>query len=435
MTLPRLVIGLLLAAWSAAAAEPRGGPPAVFRTEVPREPFNLILGCPGATSIVVSILPSVEMDGFLRYWAAGGAWTNSTAPLRLSAWEPRAVRLEGLTRDTRYGYEFCQQPVSTGVVESRTTGAFRTQRSPGSPFAFTVTADSHLDGNTDPDIYARTLCRALQDQPDFHIDLGDTFMTGKRRDRPEDARPQYLAQRHYFGLLCASVPLFLVLGNHDGETGRSLEAATRMRTELFPNPVPDGFYSGGSNGNYFAWNWGDALFVVLDPYRYSGRPAGGREAGGWGFTLGRTQYDWLQATLASSQARFKFVFIHHLVGGADRQGRGGAGAVPFFEWGGCDLDGRNAFAEQRPGWPMPIHALLSKHGVTAVFHGHDHFFARQEVDGIVYQLVPQPGHAGEGSYARAREYGYLQGDIRPGSGYLRVEVSSDGPRINYIRTE
>jgi len=27
---------------------------------------------------------------------------------------------------------------------------------------------------------------------------------------------------------------------------------------------------------------------------------------------------------------------------------------------------------------------------SAVFKGHDYFYARQELDGIVYQLVPKP---------------------------------------------
>jgi hypothetical protein len=109
-------------------------------------------------------------------------------------------------------------------------------------------------------------------------------------------------------------------------------------------------------------------------------------------------------------------------------------AVPYFEWGGRDRGGADAFAEKRPGWPMPIHALLVRHGVDFVFHGHDHFYARQEVDGIVHQLVPQPGHRGEGSVRQAAEYGYVNGDLRPGSGYLRVAVSRDGVAVEFIRT-
>lgn len=435
MKLQRIAVCLLLLASTAGSAEPRGGPEGIFRTDVPREPFSLILGRPAATAITVSVVSAGDLEGYVCYGIAGDARTNRTEMARFTAGQQRMICLDGLAANASCWYVFHHRPVSATVFSASAAYGFRTQRAPGEPFTFTVTADSHLDENTDPAIYARTLRGALRDEPDFHMELGDTFMTGKRRDKPEAALPQYLAQRHYFGMLCASTPLFLVLGNHDGESGRTVETAACMRTGLFPNPVADSFYTGSPGGNYYAWNWGDALFVVLDPYRYSGGGARGRTGGGWAFTLGRQQYDWLQATLQSRKVRFTFVFIHQLVGGLDRQGRGGAEAVPFLEWGGRDPDGRTTFAEQRPGWPMPIHELLRKHGVTAVFHGHDHFYARQEVDGILYQLVPQPGHPGAGSHVRAREYGYLSGDIQPGAGYLRVNVSATGPAIAFVRTE
>ena len=49
----------------------------------------------------------------------------------------------------------------------------------------------------------------------------------------------------------------------------------------------------------------------------AGSQSGGLAAGfrdeGWDWTLGKTQYDWLFDTLHGSQARWKLVFIHHLV--------------------------------------------------------------------------------------------------------------------------
>ena len=51
-------------------------------------------------------------------------------------------------------------------------------------------------------------------------------------------------------------------------------------------------------------------------------------------TLGADQYHWLKRILESSGARFKFIFIHNLVGGADRNNPGGIEAVPFHEVGG-----------------------------------------------------------------------------------------------------
>ncbi len=326
------------------------------------------------------------------------------------------------------------------------THSFHTQRPAGKPFTFTVQADSHLDLGTSPDVYVRTLRNALADGPDFHIELGDTFMTDKFA-RYSDAISQYRAQRYYFGSLCHSAPLFFVLGNHDGETGNRLDGtaenmsvwSARTRKLYLPNPYPDTFYTGnnaeqpfiGKLGDYYAWEWGDALFVVLDPFWYTtARRVQGDDY--WGRTLGEPQYRWLKTTLETSKAKFKFVLIHHLVGGATREARGGAEAARFFEWGGRDLDGSSTFSTRRPGWDKPIHTLFVDHGVSVVFHGHDHFYARQELDGVVYQLVPQPGNPRYGAPRSAGEYGYRQGELLNGPGYLRVRVTPEQTSVAYV---
>ncbi|MFC1597427.1 hypothetical protein ACFL5Q_05755 [Planctomycetota bacterium] len=107
-------------------------------------------------------------------------------------------------------------------------------------------------------------------------------------------------------------------------------------------------------------------------------------------------------------------------------------AARFFEWGGRGLDGRYEFDARRRGWEKPIHQLLVDNKVSVVFHGHDHFFAKQELDGIVYQLVPQPGHDRYGSVRSAREYGYVEGEILAGSGHLRVSVSPQEAVVDFI---
>jgi len=75
-----------------------------------------------------------------------------------------------------------------------------------------------------------------------------------------------------------------------------------------------------------------------------------------------------------------------------------------------------------------------QHRVSIVFHGHDHLYARQELDGIIYQEVPQPGNEGGGRISRqAAEYGYKSGTILGGSGHLRVTVSARGAKVEYVR--
>ncbi len=133
-------------------------------------------------------------------------------------------------------------------------------------------------------------------------------------------------------------------------------------------------------------------------------------------------------------AKYRFVFIHHLVGGAVQNQRGGVEVAKLWEWGGQNTNGEKEFDQFRPGWGQPIHQMLVDSGVSIVFHGHDHMFAKQDLDGIVYQEVPQPSHARVGNTRSAVEYGYLAGEIQPSSGFVRVRVEPDATRVDYVRT-
>ncbi len=422
--------------------ERRGGP----RQPVPAMPVagaaDVILGRPTDSSIVLSLM-RYDRDGkvVVSYGLGENDGTSRSAILSLKKDQPQELAVNKLTANQRYSYQVKDSDSGKSLIN----GSFRTGRARTDSFIFTVTADSHLDGNTDAALYQRTLANVKADAPDFHIDLGDTFMTGKHESR-ENAAQQYRAQRIYFGQSLSSLPLFLVLGNHDGEEARLLRDgadslavwSNAMRKRYFPNPLPDAFYSAnvkadplaGVLQDYYAWTWGDALFVVLNPY-WHGNSRRGDER--WDLSLGDAQYQWLKQTLAGSKARYKFVFVHQLIGGRDRQGRGGIEAAAFGEWGGQNADGSDGFTQHRPGWTMPIHKLLVRHGVSAVFHGHDHLYAAQTLDGIVYQEVPQPGHPGEGSPRFAAEYGYQSGTILGGSGHLRVLVNPDKTTVDFVR--
>jgi hypothetical protein len=64
------------------------------------------------------------------------------------------------------------------------------------------------------------------------------------------------------------------------------------------------------------------------------------------------------------------------------------------------------------------------------FQGHDHIYAKQERDGVVYQECPMPAdHAYEARNADA----YRTGVKRPNSGYLRVDVSPQRVTVEYVR--
>lgn len=401
---------------------------------IPEHFLDVILGRPTDTSVTLSLLAYSDQAVTVSYGTQ--ETTMGTESVNLTASQPSEITLQNLTPDTSYRY----------TINNGETHTFHTARAPGSTFAFTIQADSHLDSNTSAEVYLQTIANQRADNPDFVIDLGDTFMTDKYKPYT-DAAPQYLAQRYFLGQL--GKPLYLVLGNHDGEgaprgqDGMEMSVwSAQLRTKYFPNPVPDAFYSGnpaphqtvGPLQDYYAWEWGDALFIVLDPYWFT-PPARGNTADLWNPTLGAEQYQWLKTALEASPAKWKFVFIHQLIGGADKNGRGGVEVANFYEWGGHNPDGSYAFDEQRPNWGVPIHRLLLTNNVTAVFHGHDHLFVKQELDGIVYQECPQPGNSRPGNTDSAAEYGYLSGDLLGGPGHIRVTVSPEQVTVDYVRSE
>lgn len=407
-----------------------GGPPPVFRTEAPQDPINVIAGAPTGTSIRLSLL-SREIGRATVTWQPDrkGDGPGGMVQVDLPPRESRVVALTNLKVGTRYRY------VVTHPSTQPLAGHFTTARPAGTAFTFAIQADSHLDGNTDLDLYRSTLSAITASGADFLVDLGDTFMVDKYRAY-RDSLAQYQAQRHWLSLPGLAMPIFLCLGNHDGEYGWRARDGSPMtswsrqqRQAYFPSIAPGSFYSGApAEGLYYSWTWGDALFVVLDPFVATTRKPRSADEG-WNWTLGDKQYRWLEGALQQSRARFRFVFIHHLVGGSGKDARGGVEASRAFEWGGGD-----GFARNRPGWGSPIHALLARYGVTAVFHGHDHLYARQERDGIAYIEVPQPGHRAGDEAPVGDEYGYREGKVLGGSGYIRVSVGAAGAVVDYVRT-
>jgi len=415
--------------------------------DVPAHPLDIILGRPTPHSITESVLANQDSEGFIEFGPQPGVHPGKTPLRQFPKGQPVEVLIDSLQPDTQYYYQLFYRTGSSGEFTPVEEKAFHTPRGSNSTFTFTVQADSHLDSNSSTEVYVRTLTNALADKPDFHIDLGDTFMTDKYQPYTA-AQKQYLAQRYYFGLIASSAPLFVALGNHDGERGDRLDGtansmpvwSAKLRTQYFPNPMPDNFYTGnttpdklvGPLQDYYAWEWGSALFIILDPYWFTTQPGSNND--NWQWTLGDQQYQWLKKTLETSQARFKFVFIHQLVGGLDAYARGGAEAARLFEWGGYNPDGSYGFTAKRPGWAAPIHQLLVQHKVSIVFHGHDHLFVKQDLDGIVYQEVPQPSAARYDATGSAKEYGYVSGDVLGSSGHLRVTVSPSQVTVDYVRS-
>ena len=82
---------------------------------------------------------------------------------------------------------------------------------------------------------------------------------------------------------------------------------------------------------------------------------------------------------------------------------------------------------------MPIHDLLVANKVSVVFHGHDHLYGYQTLDGIVYLECPQPGTRNYVVLGSAADGKYSKGILLPNSGHIRVSVGSGGATSEYVR--
>ncbi len=431
-----------------------------------------ILGQPADRSVTIALRSEAALEFYFEYGKSSGSYGSRTVSAA-TAPDPNAngfhvaqTVLSALDAGTRYWFRF--QSRAAGSSDPFTPAAertFHTQRAPGTSFVFCVQGDSHPERASmfSADLYAQTLRAASAEKPDFYVLSGDDFSvdTLQAPYTLGSVSGRYSLQLPWLNLL--SSPLFLVTGNHeqtslfnysrtaDGTNAEKVAAwAQNARNLYYPLPAPNDavtgtFYTGnpvslpgiGLLRDYYAFRWGDALFAVIDPYWSSPVQVDNGLGNGhdgpndktpdkWLITHGDAQYDWLKKTLEQSDAKWKFVFAHHVLG----TGRGGIEIADQYEWGGKNADGTPGFASHRPSWTFPIHDLMVRNNVTIFFQGHDHLFARQQLDGVTYQSVPNPA---DYTYTAFNAASYKSGDVLPNSGYLRVTVSSSGVKVEYVR--
>lgn len=338
-----------------------------------------------------------------------------------------------LEPNSLYEYEVAaREGDDAGATRVLFSGKARTARPAGETFRFAMVSDTHIGSDLsysnqgDELVYAAICAEIEQEDPDFLINLGDLLdyhQFGFNQPPPtaEISRAAYMNYRNAMGNLAGKVAHFSVVGNWDGENGEfTTEQIMRSRdTRMLyvPNPNPQTYPEGGSPAqDYYAFTWGDALFVVLNVQTYTTTPhlliGEGESAEDW--TLGSEQLAWLRKTLTESKAKWKFTFIHHTVGG-----NAGNLANSTYGRGG----GRAAYV----GEQAEIHQLMLDTKSTIFFHGHDHVFVDMIVDGLHYS---DPGSAGAPWKFEQAETGYEV--YWTESGWSRVNVSPDRVHVEFI---
>ena len=372
----------------------------------------------GSTSFTLSVSSTSVGKAYIEYGYAKNKFLSKTSVVSLAK-GMTTISVEGLKSETSIYYRL-RYALGTKTTFSALTQASLTTSKVSSDYIFAVQADPHMDENSSAEVYTQTLEQVVKASPVFLMDLGDIFMTDKLPDKSEaNIRARYELMKGFYDKL-KGIPFYITLGNHDGELGYSKFNTKSYRKEYFPQQTGE--------LAYYSFTGPDSLHISLDIFTYTMESP---KDDGWQWTLGKTQYDWLKKTLETSKASHKFVYVHHLLYG-NAQSRGGVEIAKYNEWGGLNRDGTPGFDAKRPGWGKPVHQLLVDNGVDIVFKGHDHLYVKQELDGIVYQTLPQPSHPGD-KVNSAIEYGYVSEKVVGGSGFLKVTTNSSGIKVDFIK--
>jgi hypothetical protein len=391
------------------------------------------LGCPTPSSVLLNFVAGEKpIECRIRFGeskrVAGREWQQSE-DVSIEPLTVRPIRLEHLKSDTEYRYQLFARLKDQSEFRMLVENLFQTQRTTPSAFSFALFSDAHIYPGQEAlgryrilnDIASSILAR----RPDLSIMLGDNIQTFTSHGGPMVEKRYgailYAHLRHALGTLPSSVPLFNTIGNWEGENGWHPEQerswARQARMAWIPTPDPKTYPEGGSEfGDYYGFRWGDALFLVLNVSGYTSSDHAMRSpigrADDW--TLGEVQKQWLHKRLSTSTAKWKFLFLHHPVGGKagddlnSRYGRGGGRAA-------------------HTGEQALIHEWMKTYGVQALFYGHDHVFTDIPVDGIHYVCV---GSAGAPWKFIEEETGYKT--FWTPSGYTWVDVHEKRVKISFI---
>ena len=194
-------------------------------------------------------------------------------------------------------------------------------------FAFGDTRDgTEIHDSIDSQIIA-----AFTDDPDYQtfiLSPGDIVSEGDL-DWMWDRQlfdPKFKNIREVF----ANLSYLPVMGNHEG-TGSLFK-------QYFPMPFV--------TQRYWSFDYGPAHIVMLDQYSP--------------YKKGTDQYNWLKKDLTTSHKTWKLILLHEP------------------GWSASD----NNVTVQRDILP-----LVEQYGVSIIFGGHNHYYARSEVDGVIHLTV------------------------------------------------
>ena len=231
--------------------------------------------------------------------------------------------------------------------------------------------------------------------PDAIFKLGDDLglqryryeRQGLSNDDRKNAELLWKRERKIWSVITPLVPVYQVIGNHDGENGWepwTRPHAIRWRKKVFKQP---GEREGGSKDqDYYTVEFGnDVQFIVLNVVGYMRDEPVQPEK----WTLGKVQFEWFKRVLSEGKYSKRFVLFHHVLGGMPRNAsgmkRGGYGRGPLFTRE--DYEKYSNIVDPDKVEQVKITEIAVKHGVRGFFYGHDHIHFLKEYDDFFAMCV------------------------------------------------
>lgn len=307
------------------------------------------------------------------------------------------------------------------------------------------------------------------EDPDLIILLGDTTGIGASykwanfglptanltpKDYDYISRVFWLRMRKIYSAVTPSVPVLVVLGNHDGEEQWNAAApyATFWRRKLFSMPEISTYPEGGHpEGKYYAFSWaadrnnrGGILFIILNTTAFTG-PVYPQKVEQW--TLRGDQRQWLENTLKQAEKDWIFICLHHVLGGWPAGPEEGRRDIAYGRGPLFNAEDYQEYASPERVEQVWLTQMAKENGVRAILYGHDHIFYSRKIGSGLNNLELHGICAGTTKYMGEkswwdgmlwkRHYGYYDQsppDFWGPSGITRATIMAKEARFDYVIT-
>jgi len=272
--------------------------------------------------------------------------------------------ITGLTPGTLYHYR-----VTAGAEEY--TGSFRAAPADG---ATRVKLFAYGDTRTYPaphNLVAQDIVAEYTADPDLHtliLHVGDIVTDGDIETEWDSEL--FISTYAYLRQMMAELPFQACMGNHEQDG--------LLYQKYFPYPF--------TADRYWSFDYGPVHIAVVDQYV--------------GYGTGSPQLTWLENDLATTTKPWKIVYLHE----------------PGWSAGGH---------ENNTNVQNYIHPLLIEYGVTILFGGHNHYYARAVVNDIHHVTT---GGGGAPLYSPTPTYPYI---VATTKAFHFCTVDIDGPVLHY----